>query len=597
MTKYFSDAVWAHLPTHDYRARFFVECYREKLSLYSPHFSQARLMNFVSTLTEVGTYLDAIPEDDRYKAYILSSLDELEQCLVNDHIAKSLLEEHEPIRKALHKKVQGGDFGRQTTSQLQLYAKNGVELANSYSDVLDKELKEAVCGQVDSAKKDRNLSNINTLTGLFITDLLNRGYSPTHLYNRAEMFSRAKNYGRRNFLAQYDHVIGRIRTGKSMYEVIYGVEVHSAAAIIPYLNSNRVVASDVLDPRFDGARDKLCKSNSPSIFAKIEIESTDHVSAAWRAKEHIESQLDYALTLEKDSHCKTSGYAAVGWTSFTGFDFKNINVSLLQRFLTSEGGAYFGGQKADFRKIERSLNDRGQEQLTQCFRHIRLSKESDFLEEKLLNMWIALESLYSFGKGSIIENMLRYVPRTYAVFSVSRRVQYIRKLLIDNEIRLPQSIGVGNFTDTNTLSETFEILHSEEIAKELFDSLDQKEHLKFLIVRYHETFKSHASIAARIKASCSDVERQLRRIYATRNKIAHTGHYGNVRPQLITNLYDYTINSLHALYLSSLTPRAQAISLESAFNSFDMALQLIDHRLTINTGTLSLETVTPTVTL
>lgn len=520
MTRYFSDAVWANLPTHDYRARFFVECYREKLSLYSPHFSQARLMNFVSTLTEIENYLDAIADDDRYKAYIASSLDELEQCLANDHIAKSLLEIHEPIRKSLHKKIQGGDFGRQTTSQLQLYARSGIALANKYSELLDIELKDAVCGQIDPTKKDRNLSSINTLTGLFITDLLNRGYSPTHLYNRAEMFTRANNYGKRNFLAQYDHVIGRIRTGKSMYEVIYGVEVHSAAAIIPYLNSNRVVASDQLDERFEGARDKLCKSNNPGIFAKIEIESTDHVSAAWRAKEHIESQLDYALTLEKDSHCKMSGYAAVGWTNFTGFDFKSINVSLLQKFLTSEGGAYFGAQKADFRKIENSLNDRGREQLTQCFRHIRLSKESDFLEEKLLNMWIALESVYSFGKGSIIENMLRYVPRTYAVFSISRRVQYIRKLLIDNSVALPKSIGNGTFDDGNTLSEIFEILHSDAIAQELFNSLGQKEHLKFLILRYHEIFRSHASLAARIKASCSDVERQLRRIYATRNKIS-----------------------------------------------------------------------------
>lgn len=554
-------------------------------------------MNFISTLTEIDIYLEALADDDRYKAYINSSLDELDHCIVNDHIAKSLLEAHEPIRKALHKKVQGGDFGKQTTTQLQLYARSGINLANSYSSSLDTELRDAVLGQIDPQKKDRNLSRINTLTGLFITDLLNRGYSPTHLYNRAEMFSRLNNYGRKSFLEQYDHVIGRIRTGKSKYQVIYGVEVHSAATIIPYLNSERTVASDQLDVRFEGAREKLSKSSSPSVFVMTEIESTDHVSAAWRAKEHIESQLDYALTLEKDSHCRTSGYAAVGWNSSTGFDFKNINVSLLQNFLTSEGGTYFGGQRADFRKIGACLNDRGREQLTQCFRHIRLSKESDFLEEKLLNMWIALESIYSFGKGSIIENMLRYVPKTYAVFSLSRRVQYIRRLLIDNNVGLPRSLGDGNFTEAKTLFDIFSILHSEKIAKELFESIIEKDHLKFLILRYHEIFSSHATLSARIKASCSDVERQLRRIYATRNKIAHTGHYGNVRPQLITNLYDYTINSLHALYLSSQTPRTQMISLESAFNSFDMALQLIDYRLSLNSGNLDLESITPTVTL
>lgn len=597
LTKYLPDAHWRNLPVHDYRARFFVECYREKLSLYSPHFAQARLMNVFSTLIEIESYLEEITDDDRYKSYINSSLQELDHCVASDEIAKSLIEVHEPIRMTLHKKIQGGDFGRQTLSQLSLYARHGIRQRRKYSEILDEQLKIAVCGESELEKKDRNLSAINALTGRFITDLLSRGYSPTHLYNRAEMFTRLNNYGKRNFREQYDHIIGRIRTGKSKYEVVYGVEVHSAEAILPYLNSGKSTASTELDPRFETAREKLLRSSNPSIFVITEIETTDHVSAAWRAKEHIESQLDYALTLEKNPQCKTSKHAAIGWTNSAGFVLENINISLLQQFLTSEGGAYFGGQGVNFRKIEGSLDIMGKEQLIQCFRHIRLSKESEFLEEKLLNMWIALESLYSFGRGSIIDNIVRYVPRTYAVFSLARRVQYAKKLLIDNSIEMTPFIGAGAFSDTTPLADVFDALHIEHKSRELFESLGEKEHLKFIILRYHETFKTCSSIRARVKASASDVERQLKRVYVTRNKIAHTGYYGNVRPQLITNLYDYTINSLHALYLASLIERKQKTSLEESFNAFAVALDLIDHQLSLNDSSPSFSTITPNVTL
>jgi hypothetical protein len=200
-------------------------------------------------------------------------------------------------------------------------------------------------------------------------------------------------------------------------------------------------------------------------------------------------------------------------------------------------------------------------------------------------MWIAFESMYSFGRGSIIENILRYVPRTYASFSLMRRLNYIKKLLVDNEIEVPDtlrglvSLSNGRFSEASTVGDIFEVVRSETFALDLFNSISQMEQLRFTIRKAHEVFKSNATILSRFKRSAADVDGQIRRIYAIRNKIAHTGHYGNVRPQLISHLYDYLVNSIHALHVASTVSRHGKVPISDLFDSFSLGLDLMESRL------------------
>ncbi|WP_133950074.1 hypothetical protein [Rhodanobacter sp. TND4FH1] len=557
-------------------------------------------MSVFSIFAEISSQLEDVGDDDRVKSYLIATLDELEDCIAKDDLALDLIKSYESIRKSLYKKIKGGDFGRQTIAQMALYVKHCRGKADKYSENLDGALKKAVTGSVDLGKIETNLLKIDLLTGNFITDLLNRDYSPTHLFNRAEMFTRHNNYGKRNFIEQYDHVIGKLRAGKINYEVVYAIEVHSPEVVSQYLRGGQLQAAEVIDERFAAVRDKLERNTSPNIFVKTSITSTDHVSAAWKAKELIESSLDYALTFERDAICKISAFAAVGWNGPTGFDIKPINIGLLQKFLTSEGGSYFGSQRINFQKLEGSLDINGKGQLRRCFRHIRLSRESEFTEEKLLNMWIALESLYSFGQGSIIDNILRYIPRTYAAFSLTRRMQYLRKILVDNSIEVPESARVlhslsdGIFSERATLSDLFVLFNSESLSKDLFFSIQDKEHLKFKILQIHDIFKSKSRINKRFRDSATDVERQLRRIYVLRNKITHTGYYGNVRPQLITHLYDYVINSLQAVHVASEVTRGGAVTISDLFDSFSIGLDLLETRMHSDDPLNGFGDVTPT---
>ncbi|AVO53490.1 hypothetical protein C7A17_12180 [Ectopseudomonas mendocina] len=95
------------------------------------------------------------------------------------------------------------------------------------------------------------------------------------------------------------------------------------------------------------------------------------------------------------------------------------------------------------------------------------------------------------------------------------------------------------FASTTSELDIYSILGSEQAAIELFNSLGDLEHLKYKISSIHEELKINALVVKRIEKAQTDVSRQLRRIYLLRNRIAHTGHYEKIRPQLVTHLLDY----------------------------------------------------------
>ena len=77
MFKYLSDAVWERLPVTDFRARFFVECFIEKLRMHTPHFYQARLMNVISASKELRGHVENYRSTEKNIADLQSAMEEL----------------------------------------------------------------------------------------------------------------------------------------------------------------------------------------------------------------------------------------------------------------------------------------------------------------------------------------------------------------------------------------------------------------------------------------------------------------------------------------------------------------------------------------
>lgn len=224
-------------------------------------------------------------------------------------------------------------------------------------------------------------------------------------------------------------------------------------------------------------------------------------------------------------------------------------------------GRIFCSSDTTIRHALTKLNVVGREQLGRSLRYLRLARESISLEQKLINLWISIESIFTDGESSILSNIIEYVPQIYAVSALARRVRYLREMLVKNRVPTTPLIqarvllGRDSFDENTTDHHVFSLLRDEPATTELFHSLTPKEHLKFKLLSTFNEMKTNAAIAERVKRSEIDVARQLRRIYFLRNKIAHTGHYANIRPQLVTHLLDY----LAVCYLAISTSATKAV--------------------------------------
>lgn len=550
--RYENDAMWARLPLADFRPRFFVESYIEKLRMHTPHFYQARLLNIFSACSEMIVYIEAFQANNKNGGYVASSMEEIIDCWDSDPVAQEIMGEFSSLSSALAKSVKAGDLDQNTQTRILVLCRAILCRQEEYLTTLLAQLEHAIIGTADITQKDRITSLIDRLTGLYTTHLLNQGYSPTYLYNRSAMFLRENNYGGRNFSDQFRQITDRLRNQQSLFEVYYGFHTVRPSTLLavqdePDLQFLSEIPADISAENLE----KFKKNISINVVAKACITSTDYVTAALQVKERLDRLLDAEMALEFGSGLQISAHCVT--ISRNPVHVKTLNVDVLLEFMSSEVGTTISNPSAPIRHVFKSLDHAAKEQLGRSLRYLRLARHSVSLEQKLLNLWIALESLFGTTDSSIIGNILDFVPQFYAISGIVRRVAYLRELLVANEIAIPPIFAAEIYPDATHFNSAitdvhvFALLRNEKAAKELFAALGNKDHLKFKLMKIFAELKDNKAITARLNRSQADVSRQLRRIYFLRNKIAHTGHFRGVRPQLVTNLLDYVAISYRAI--------------------------------------------------
>ncbi|RAS09173.1 hypothetical protein C7415_1045 [Cupriavidus alkaliphilus] len=596
--RYLANELWHKLPLTDFRSRFFVETYTEKLRMYTPHFYQARLMNIFSTCEEMIQYVKELQSNDKNSAYLASSIDELESCWDMDTVCQEVLEDLVPLKTGLVKKLKGGDFSANTLHRVNVFCRAVLRRKEVYSNALLISLTEAVNGPVDLTQKDRITTQIDRLTGIYTTHLLYRGYSPTYLYNRAELFFRDNNYGDRDFSSQFRHVTERLqRDALGDFEVVYGIQTQKPSMLLNIVDADALVfQADIPDEIQGGNREKLKKGLNVNVIARCLVQATDYVSAAFRAKERLDRFLDAATALELNIELQVSAHCVVTYQVQNVTHRRQVPVEVLLAFMSSEVGSSFLGPEMSIRQSFKALNDSAADQLGRSLRYLRLARNSASLEQKLLNLWIALESLFINSEQGILSNIVEYVPHFYATAGIWRRVGYLRDLLVENAVATTPLIqdsilpGAPRFDETTTNHQIFALLRNKDAAQELFDSLDEREHLKFKLSHIMKDLKDNKSIRERLARSENDVIRQLRRIYFLRNKIAHTGHFDGVRPQLVTHLLDYVAICYRAISASAAqVDDAESCSIAELLAATRMGVDVVAARVSLKDEVTTLD--------
>ncbi len=581
--KVLSEEMWRRLPFLDFRARFFVEVFIEKLSMYTPHFYQSRLMNIIGSCREALNYIDEFNANEKNRSYILNSLDEIESCWQSDPISKEVFKFAAESKDNLFKTIRGGDFGVMQINRLSLVCRSVISRENEYVLLLVQSLRSAICSPQDLTRKDRITEEIHALTGLYTTHLLNKGYSPTYLYHRAEMFTRASNYAGKTFEQQLQSITDRLQNNAVLFHVYYAIHTNRRDMFLRIDDDPGLAFQEALPERLPAElKNKLEVRFEGNLYAKAGITSTDYISAAWKVKEKIDKTLDVVTALEPNLRIKISSVCLSSYKNQGLWHGKAVNIDVLMNFLASESGSSFAEFDKSIRQTLVKLDEPGQDHLGRSLRYLRIARDSVSFEQKLLNLWIALESILSDADGNILANIVAYVPQIYAVNAILRRVEYLRRLLIKHKVALPENArqlagvidGVAN--EGLTVETVYKLMRDEKLAVELFDSINEKEHLKFRLFSTFRELKDNKSILDRIERSKRDVERQIKRIYFVRNKIAHTGHYENVKPQLVIHLLDYIAVCYMAIISSAQSVNGEdRHSIADFLSAYKMGVELV----------------------
>ncbi|EMK6933143.1 hypothetical protein V9J79_004640, partial [Vibrio alginolyticus] len=324
-----------------------------------------------------------------------------------------------------------------------------------------------------------------------------------------------------------------------------------------------------------------------TVVAKVVVNTTDYVSAAWKANEALDKVIDF-MSIEKPQHnMKYSPICLTKFNSGTLFHEQTINISRLKQFITSKDIDYLelisNSEKTSFRN---SIKLDRYEVLNRSLRYLRIAKESTSLEQKFLNLWIALECIFENTDGNIISGITDYVPLFYSTQSIEIRVRYTKSLLESRLNKLPLSLanqvptGVKKFKELS-VEEYFNLMKTEKNRHIIYQELTNmgEEFVIFRIIHVFECMKSSKDILNRVKATKSDVNNQLMRIYKVRNKLTHRAFYGHVRPQLVDNLLSYLQSSYNTLILGSIYDDVPGFDSLDIFNVHKIAYDVMNNSL------------------
>jgi hypothetical protein len=209
----------------------------------------------------------------------------------------------------------------------------------------------------------------------------------------------------------------------------------------------------------------------------------------------------------------------------------------------------------DFTILYKKLSIQDSGQITASLQHHKLSINAPTDEARLVNLWIALESIMQHGKGNIIERICTYVPPSISldyIFQMMRNLPInIRKLWRQaNTTSLRAKLKHSNEYILHP-ADMLEILLDVENGELIKDFLQFATNYPLLIHRtYHlwkDMFRTPKKLSETIAKHKKNIEWQLVRIYRARNLLMHRGICPPRTRQLIQHLHSYYILTMHSL--------------------------------------------------
>jgi len=182
--------------------------------------------------------------------------------------------------------------------------------------------------------------------------------------------------------------------------------------------------------------------------------------------------------------------------------------------------------------------------LNATYSYANMSKASYALEEKYMNMWVALESLCrSDVYDNIISNVLETVPAALCNRYVFRKYRNFAEDCIRCGVDMnftSQVYQINNINKHQVVQDILFVFKDEKLYPELLDKCKVNSLLAYRCEELHNQAVDGDVMVNSITKHYNNVKQQLSRLYRIRNAIAHTAALEDVQMvRYIEHLEDY----------------------------------------------------------
>lgn len=413
--------------------------------------------------------------------------------------------------------------------------------------VYDDTLIDCLCDSIDTADSD----NIIKLTSIFISRCVNQGWSARALYNKIDSNSDdIKNFLKKiyNFQEQNYAVIFPFRlsilppTGKTKDESrAYVIEQMKKFNILVY-------AKEKLAEEFENIDTNFLNNNE---YMVVRCVAKDIFTASHNAITEISNTLNMFSFFSVIEPWNISNQT---WIVFNCDHPYTKNLTPNDIYETYE---YLDSSSNVYSRVEKITNSNSSEvvfvqKLLSSFNYATMSKLSVSVEEKFINMWIAIESLSRLDShDNIIGNIIINVSSACSIRYVYKEIRNFIEDCFRCEISLDFDGVVINRNEPNKellVQNILNIFRDNTLYAELHNRCSTCALLKHRCEKFHALLNDEKQLINQIKSHHQTIRWHLDRLYRIRNEIAHSANKQFISVVSYTeHLYDYL-----ATYISEL---------------------------------------------
>jgi hypothetical protein len=503
------------------------------LDSYKPRALNSRLLciEALSTMREINDGF--VPQKN-----IQSVLEELKWSLKKDVAAKRMLGAK---YQEYFDRIKPNDIKLYEVKTIVEYLKNTFSRRKYLNQIIEC-LKEYIH---DGKEKEK----ISSLTGSFLTELINQGYHPNHIYYQNSKFffdsTKRSQIKSADDLNQFFELFD-FEPGEFTVVFIGGIifrDFRDTLNVFDVVVTKNYRCFSRMD---DDINFKESRSESESFVICSNIKSLDHHSARERAESilgQISGLFNFYHHKEKPivkDKCvvrrKEGNFVVI---------IDKPTKSILKTKV--DFPSYIAAKKVDetFKslKLER-------ESMYRYFRSIELHSAaiiSNTLENQLLDLWAALETLLpknsKSNKDRIVQICDSLVPFLQVNYIHKQLEELYRDIAIWNKDLLEEVLGKITNSEKFSKNEQMGILiafkTSKNLRELLYEKLEDFPLLKHRIYQLHLSLNSPENIEKTLNSHYQKVNWHLRRIYRTRGLIIHSGKYPTYTTTLVENLHNY----------------------------------------------------------